>query len=316
MTISPGSGLAKESGTLHSDVLEFPGGPRRTVAAGVLQPPEPLGEATAEQPLRCRAAFISDTHLGLDGARAEALVAVLRRLRCERLYLVGDIIDTWQIRRRWSWSEACDEAVRLLFQMARSGVEVIYVPGNHDEMARAYVGLEVGDIEIREIDVHETVDGRRLLVTHGDQYDLVVKHSPLLCMLGSAAYPWLIKLNRVYNRGRRLMGKPYWSLSHYIKLKVKSACTFISRFEETLSQEAERRGLDGVVCGHIHKPEMRRVGPGVGVEYYNCGDWVESCTLLVERCDGSMEILDGVQAEQGHLRRRRSSAAEIERRSA
>lgn len=317
---SPSSRVPGTVKTSVSDILSFQDSPRvrrrRAALAGDDPSFRPVKkEATGgERPLRCRTVFISDTHLGFDGARAESLVAVLRRLECERVYLVGDIIDTWQIRRRWVWTEACDEAVRLLFRMAQTGVEVIYVPGNHDEAARDYVGLDIGGIEIRELDVFETADGRRLLVTHGDQYDLVVKHSRLLCMLGNAAYPWLIKLNRLYNRARGLVGKPYWSLSHYIKQRVKSACTFISHFEETLVHEAERRGLDGVVCGHIHKPEMCRLGEGLGVEYFNCGDWVESCTLLVERFDGSLEILDGARAEHGELKVWRS--AEAERRSA
>ena len=304
--------------TSVSDILSFQDSPRVKMRRAALVGEDPSytadRPAVTGRPLRCRTAFISDTHLGFDGARAESLVAVLGRLECERIFLVGDIIDTWQIRRRWSWTEACDEVVRLLFRMAREGVEVIYVPGNHDELARDYVGLDIGGIEIREIDIFETADGRRLLITHGDQYDLVVKHSRMLCMLGNAAYPWLIKLNRAYNQGRRLMGKPYWSLSQFIKRRVKSACTFISRFEETLVHEAERRGLDGVVCGHIHKPEISRLGEGLGIEYFNCGDWVESCTLLVERFNGTLELVDGSHAEEGDLKIWSSQPAE--RRSA
>lgn len=294
--------------TSVSDILSFEDSPRVSRRRAGLVGDDPSFRPLAapadaiERPMRCRTLFISDTHLGFDGARAESLVAVLRRLQCERIFLVGDIVDTWQIRRRWVWTEACDEVIRTIFQMAQDGVDVVYVPGNHDERARDYVGLDVGGVKIRDIDVFETADGRRLLITHGDQYDLVVKHSRLLCMLGNAAYPWLIKLNRVYNGGRRLLGKPYWSLSQYVKRRVKSACTFISNFEETLVHEAERRGLDGVVCGHIHKPEIRRLGEGLAVEYYNCGDWVESCTLLIERFDGSLEILDGSQAEKGCIK--------------
>jgi len=241
--------------------------------------------------LHCRTAFISDTHLGFDGARSEELVQILSRLECEKLYLVGDIIDMWQLRRRWRWSSHCNEAIRLILDMARRGTEVILVPGNHDEAARAYAGIEVGGVDIRLLDVHETADGRRLLVTHGDQYDLVVKHSKMLCLLGDMAYVWLIRLNRAYNAVRRGLGMSYWSLAQYVKLKVKSACTYISKFEETLVHEAERRGLDGVVCGHIHKAEETKIGR---FDYYNCGDWVESCTLIAEDDDGHMQVLHGL----------------------
>ena len=252
--------------------------------------PEPASPVP-RRTLRCRTAFLSDTHLGFDGARADELVRVLSRLDCDKLYLVGDIIDMWQLRRRWRWSDACGEAIRLILDMAHRGTEVVFVPGNHDEDARAYAGVEVGGVDIRLMDVHETADGSRLLVTHGDQYDLVIQHSKMLCLLGDMAYVWLIRLNRLYNAARRALGLSYWSLAQYVKLKVKSACTYISRFEETLGHEAQRRGLDGVVCGHIHKAEVSEVG---GVRYYNCGDWVESCTLVTEDEEGSLEVIDGL----------------------
>lgn len=240
---------------------------------------------------RRRTVFLSDIHLGSDGARAKDLSRLLERVECRTLYLVGDIIDMWKLRRRWRWSDECDRIVARILEMAREGTDVVFVPGNHDDAARRYAGLEVGGVEIRMHDIHQTVDGRRLLVTHGDQYDLVVQHSKLLCVLGDVAYTVLIRINRVYNRLRRAFGRPYWSLSQYVKLKVKTACTFISRFEETLAHEARRERLDGVVCGHIHKAEARDLG---GVAYYNCGDWVESCTLLCEDDDGTLEILDGL----------------------
>ncbi|MEM8995520.1 MAG: UDP-2,3-diacylglucosamine diphosphatase [Acidobacteriota bacterium] len=255
------------------------------------RPPTAVDDRRPPGRLRCRTAFISDTHLGFEGARAGELVAVLRRLDCDKLYLVGDIIDMWQLRRRWRWSSACAEAIQIILDMARRGVEVILVPGNHDEAARAYAGVDVGGVDIRLLDVHETADGRRLLVTHGDQYDLVVKHSKLLCLLGDMAYVWLIRLNRGYNAMRRAFGFSYWSLAQYVKLKVKSACTYISTFEETLVHEAARRGLDGVVCGHIHKAEDARVD---GLGYFNCGDWVESCTLVTEDDHGHLRVVDGM----------------------
>ena len=241
--------------------------------------------------LQCRTAFLSDTHLGFHGAKATELCRLLERLDCQKLYLVGDIIDLWQLRRGWHWSEACEEAVARLLAMARQGVEVIFIPGNHDDRARRYAGIDVGRITIREHDVHHTADGRSLLVTHGDQFDLVIQHSRWLGMLGALAYGWLVRLNQVYNALRRLQRKPYWSLAQYIKLRVKSACTYISRFEDAVLGEARRQGLDGVVCGHIHKAEVREEAAGT---YYNCGDWIESCTLLVESEDGKVELLDGL----------------------
>ncbi|HMN97346.1 MAG TPA: UDP-2,3-diacylglucosamine diphosphatase [Phycisphaerales bacterium] len=238
--------------------------------------------------LACRTAFISDTHLGSRGCRAQELARFLKLLRCERIYLVGDIIDMWRLRSRWYWPAEHNEVVRRILKIAKRGTEVIFVPGNHDEAARQFHHLEFGGVKLMPRAIHETADGRRFLVTHGDQYDLVVRHHPVLSGLGSAAYEVLIGINRVYNGGRRLIGLPYWSLSQYLKLKVKSACTFISRFEQTLIEEATRQRLDGVVCGHIHKAEIRE---GLRPAYYNCGDWIESCTALVEHHDGRMELV-------------------------
>lgn len=237
------------------------------------------------------ALFLSDLHLGCSGSRAEPLARLLERLDCRKLYLVGDIVDLWQLRRRFFWDDACDRVVGRLVEMAKSGCQVIFIPGNHDDAARRYEGVEIAGIEIKLYDVHTCRSGKRLLVTHGDQYDLVVKHSRAFCLLGDAAYGVLLRINSFYNRLRALCGRPYWSLSHYVKLKVKSACTFISRFEETLLHEAQRAGLDGVVCGHIHKAEERQGE----LAYYNCGDWVESCTLVAEGGDGRVALLDGLK---------------------
>jgi UDP-2,3-diacylglucosamine pyrophosphatase LpxH len=263
------------------------------LAAAQQRPPRPV--LAFEQPHASgsgvfRTVFLSDTHLGSYGARAEPLAELLSLLACRKLYLVGDIIDMWQLRRRWRWNDACDAVIARVLDLARNDTEVVFVPGNHDDAARKYVGLEIAGVKIRLRDVHRTADGRRLLVTHGDQYDLVIQHSPTLCLVGDFAYEVLLKINAVYNRLRALCGRPYWSLSQFVKLRVKSACTFISRFEETLLHEAEREGLDGVVCGHIHKPELKNGK----VDYLNCGDWVESCTLVVEHFDGRLELVDGL----------------------
>jgi len=239
-----------------------------------------------------RTLWISDTHLGSSGAQAAELAYLLKHIDCQQLYLVGDIIDMWRLGQRWWWPEPHNTVVRRLLKLAARGTSVLYIPGNHDDAARQFAGLEFGGIRVALNAAHETVDGRSLLVCHGDQYDLVVRHSRLLSMIGSTTYDMLLSVNRAWNGGRRLLGLPYHSLSQAIKLKVKSACTFVSRFEDELIAEARRGGFDGVVCGHIHKAQMRRMEE---IEYYNCGDWVESCTLLAEHHDGRMELIDGLE---------------------
>jgi UDP-2,3-diacylglucosamine pyrophosphatase LpxH len=256
--------------------------------------PEPDDLDTRGKPkLQYRTVWISDVHLGIRDSKAKELNRFLKRIECDTLYLVGDLIDMWRLRQRWYWPTEHNDIIRRLLKMAKGHTRVVFIPGNHDEAARGYVDMEFGGVEVKMNDVHETADGRRLLITHGDQYDMVVKHSRLLSILGAIAYEWLIKVNRVSNRIRSWFGLPYWSLSHYIKLKVKSACTFISKYEKTLIHEAKRRDLDGVVCGHIHKAEILDDGE---IQYFNSGDWVESCTALIERHDGEMEIVDGLAA--------------------
>lgn len=240
-----------------------------------------------------RTVFLSDTHLGSYGSQARELSRFLKKLRCEKLYLVGDIIDMWRLRKRWFWPPEHNDVVRRILRLAKKGTQVIYVPGNHDEAARQYANLEFGGVQIRLHDIHTTADGRRLLITHGDQYDMVVKHHPVLSAMGGLAYEWLIRINHVYNWWRGVLGMRQWSLSYYIKLRVKQACTFISAFEQTLMKEARHRNADGVVCGHIHKGECR---DGQSPQYFNCGDWVESGTVMVEHDDGSMELIDGIKA--------------------
>ncbi len=243
---------------------------------------------------RYRTVFLSDIHLGSRGSRAKELSRFLKRMKCERLYLVGDIIDMQLLRRRWHWPTEHNTVVRRLLKIAkRKKCEVLFIPGNHDDGARQFHGLEFGGVRCVPQATHITADGRKLLVVHGDQFDLVVTHKPLLSAFGGMAYEWLIWFNRHYNAARRLLGMSYLSLSQIVKLKVKSACKYISRFEETLIEAAERAKVDGVVCGHIHKAEVR-THDETGITYYNCGDWVESCTILVEHFDGRMEILDGL----------------------
>jgi UDP-2,3-diacylglucosamine pyrophosphatase LpxH len=240
--------------------------------------------------LRYRTVWISDIHLGTRGCRAADLARFLKHLRCQKLYLVGDILDMSRLKQRWYWPPEQNEVLRRVLKMTKRGTEVLYVPGNHDDAARGFLGLEFGGVKVVRDAVHQAADGRRLLVIHGDQFDLIVTHQRWLALLGGMAYDWLVVVNRFYNRLRGLGGRPYWSLSQYIKLKVKSACNFISRYEETLIGEARRRGLDGVICGHVHKAESRTGA----IYYYNCGDWVESCTALVEHEDGRIEVIDAL----------------------
>ncbi len=253
-----------------------------------------------------RAVFISDLHLGSSGCRADDLADFLKHIECQSLYLVGDVIDMWRLRGRWHWPESHNRVVKRLLKMAKNGTAIYMIPGNHDEHARQYAGLNFGGIHIVLSADHTTADGRRLLITHGDHFDLVVTHARLLSVVGSWAYDKLVVLNTRYNRVRAALGMKYWSLSQAIKLRVKSACNYISRFEDALIADARAHGYDGVVCGHIHKPEIRRAAAPPGentnpIDYYNCGDWVESCTALVEHDDGRIQLLAGLPfIEQMH----------------
>ncbi|HTW26984.1 MAG TPA: UDP-2,3-diacylglucosamine diphosphatase [Acetobacteraceae bacterium] len=240
---------------------------------------------------RFRSIFISDTHLGTRGCRGDFLADFLSRVSCQNLYLVGDIIDGWRLRKSWYWDEWHDEVIRLILRHARAGTAITYIPGNHDEMFRAWLplGLEVAGIRLQREAAHVTADGRRLLIIHGDEFDSVVRYAKFLALLGDWAYGVALIVNRWFNAVRRRLGHPYWSLSAWLKRQVKEALAAIDRFEAALAGEARRRGFDGVVCGHIHHAEMREVG---GVLYLNDGDWVESCTALVEHEDGRLELID------------------------
>ncbi len=240
---------------------------------------------------RYRTLFISDCHLGSSGAKAEQLARFLKQVECDTVYLVGDVIDMWRLKQRWYWPDAHNTVMRRLLKMSHKGTTIVYIPGNHDEAARPFCGLAFGGMQMAKEAVHVTADGRRLLVTHGDQFDLVVRNSRLLALAGTVGYEMLLKINGAYNFGRRVFGLPYDSLSQAIKARVKSACNFISNFEQALVAEARAGGFDGVVCGHSHKAEQRRIDE---IEYLNCGDWVESCTALAEHEDGRIELLDGL----------------------
>jgi UDP-2,3-diacylglucosamine pyrophosphatase LpxH len=238
---------------------------------------------------RYRSIWISDLHLGTPGCQAHALLDFLRTVECETLFLVGDIVDGWQLRRNWYWPQSHNDVVQKLLRKARKGTRVIFIPGNHDEFARRYVGHEFGGIEVAEDWIHVTADGRRIWVTHGDLFDGVVQCAKWLAHVGDRMYEFTLRLNRHLNSLRARMGLPYWSLSGYLKQKVKRAVSYVGDFEAAVAREARRRGVQGVVCGHIHRAELREID---GILYANDGDWVESRTALVEHGDGRLEIVD------------------------
>jgi len=238
---------------------------------------------------RYRSVWISDVHLGTRGCNAAMLVDFLSAIECETLYLAGDIVDGWRLKKGWYWPDAHNEVVRRLLKMAHRGTRVVFVAGNHDEMLRDYAGMTFGGIELVLEAVHVTVDGRRLLVTHGDSFDGVVLYARWLAFLGDQAYGLLLRANILFNAIRRRLKMPYWSLSAHMKRRVKNAVQYVCSFEDAVAREALERGFDGVVCGHIHTAEIRQIGD---ITYYNDGDWVESCTALVEDHQGAMSIVD------------------------
>lgn len=265
--------------------------------------PEPIHFAPERPRMVVRTVWISDTHLGTTGCNADLLLDFLRSVDCEMLYLVGDIIDGWRLKKGWYWPPRHNDIVRCVLKKAKHGTRVVYVPGNHDSAFRDYAGLNFGGVEVVTEATHVTVDGRRLLILHGDEFDGIVLYAKWLALLGDHAYTLLLQLNRLVNTARRLLGLPYWSLSAAIKKRVKNAVQYISRFEQVVARAAYERGVNGVVCGHIHTAEVRQIGE---VTYYNDGDWVESCTALVEHADGRMEIMDWAE-----LKRSENNSAKV-----
>jgi UDP-2,3-diacylglucosamine pyrophosphatase LpxH len=238
-----------------------------------------------------RSIFLSDIHLGARGCQAHQLLEFLRVYDSERLFLLGDIIDFWAMNHRGIyWSGQMNTFVQKVLKRARHGTQVIFVPGNHDEALREYVGSTFGDIAIHGEYVHTAADGCRYLLLHGDEFDVVTKYHKWLAILGDHAYAFLVRLNMVLSWIRRTVGVPgYWSLAAYAKRKVKTAVSFISDFEECVVHSVKHRALDGVICGHIHAAAIKRID---GVLYMNCGDWVDSCTAIVEHFDGRMELVE------------------------
>lgn len=242
-----------------------------------------------------RAVFVSDAHLGCRYAQAAALLEFLRESQPEYLYLVGDMIDGWQLRRGWYWTETYSALLQRIRELMREGTQVFYTPGNHDEFLRSYLGRH-GGLHLADEFVHTTADLQRVLVIHGDQFDASVRKTRWLSHLGDLAYNVLLGVNVVFNVARRWCGLEYWSLSAAIKRRVKQATCFVGRFEERITSHARELGCDGVICGHIHTPKMARHN---GVAYYNTGDWVESCTALIEHRDGTLELVNRPPARRG-----------------
>jgi UDP-2,3-diacylglucosamine pyrophosphatase LpxH len=240
--------------------------------------------------IQFRTLILSDLHLGTKDAKARELLDVLRGVRCEKLILNGDIIDLWSLQRKNHWGPAHTAVVRRLLKMAeKDATRVVYLRGNHDDFIRRLIPISLDRIELAEEHIHEAADGRRYLCIHGDAFDTVMAKMRWLAVLGDISYQILLDINRFYNRWRAWRGKEYFSLSQAIKGKVKSAVSFISRFEEHIQTLASRRGCEGVMCGHIHKAEDRMMG---SVRYLNSGDWVESLTAIVEEMDGSIRVVD------------------------
>ncbi len=240
-------------------------------------------------PRHYRSVFISDIHLGTKRAQTAKLLDFLRATECDQFYLVGDFIDNWSLRKAWHWDQLHNDVIQKLLRKARKGTKLIYIPGNHDENFRQFVNVRFGRVAVLHEAIHIAANGRRYLVLHGDKFDGVVRFAPWLARLGDTAYEVSMSLNSAVNRLRRVFRLPYWSLSAYLKYRVKKAVEFISHFEDAVVREARMRKCQGVICGHIHTPDDRYID---GIHYLNDGDWVESCTALVEHADGTFEILD------------------------
>ncbi len=279
-----------------ANVTGFPGG----------QPYSPEPPADARR--RYRTVWISDVHLGTRGCNAQMLIDFLDHVDSDTMYLVGDIIDGWRLKKKFYWPAAHNDIVWRILKRAKRGTRIVYIPGNHDEMFRQFSGLNFGGVEIRRAAFHDTADGKRLMVLHGDEFDTIMLAHRWLAFVGDTLYHLLMSLNIGVNWVRQRFGLSYWSLSKMAKHKVKNAVEFISRFEELVARAAAERGVDGVVCGHIHTAEIRQIG---GVEYYNDGDWVEGCTALVEHFDGRMEVLHWAEI----MKERQAAEAEAQARA-
>jgi UDP-2,3-diacylglucosamine pyrophosphatase LpxH len=248
---------------------------------------------------RLRSVFISDVHLGSPDSRAGELLRFLESIEADYLFLVGDIVDFWSLRRSFHWPEAHNEVLRALLAMAREGTKIIYIPGNHDDNIREFCGSLFGNVSIRRSYVHSTADGREFLVMHGDEFDSAVKCSRWLARFGATAYDVMMRVNRGLNLCRRALGLPHWSLATYVKLRLPNAVRYVEAFEHAAAQAVISRNLAGIVCGHIHRPSVRQID---GILYCNDGDWVEHCTALVESMSGELSLWHAEKTHQPHVR--------------
>lgn len=247
-----------------------------------------------------RALFISDVHLGMKPIRAGQLIEFLRVHEAQTIYLVGDILDGWRLAKQWHWPAEYNTLVEILLDKANAGTRIVYLPGNHDEFLREYLGTYFGEIELVDRTVHTSASGKTYLVIHGDQFDVVVMNMKWLAHVGDWAYNAALRVNIAINWVRRRVGLQYWSLSAWAKQKVKNAVSVIGRFEEALVHEAKQSGVDGVICGHIHFADIH---DRLGIQYINTGDWVESCTAIVENPDGEFELIKWTEMVSGEARR-------------
>ncbi len=240
--------------------------------------------------VKVRSIFLSDIHLGTRACQAERLLDFMRTYASENVFLIGDIVDFWAVLRNIVWTSAQNTVVQKILRRARHGERVVFIPGNHDEALRDYLDISFGDIEICGEHVHTLADGRRFLLLHGDEFDQITRHHRWIAILGDVAYDALVKLNTLLSFVRRRFGMQcYWSLAGYAKRRVKKALQFVFDFEDTALRAARQRGLDGIICGHIHFAVIRQRDDGM--VYVNCGDWVDSCTAIVEHLDGTLELI-------------------------
>ena len=253
------------------------------------------------EPVVCRSVWISDVHLGTKHARVAELLEFLRAVDCKYLYIVGDLIDGWELKFRWFWQDDYNVLIQKLLRKSRKQTKVIYITGNHDEFIDQFAGMRFGSVIMAQQAMHTAADGKKYLVIHGHQADGLTHFNHLLEKLGSHLYNWILDFNLHFNRLRRALGFGYWSLAAYLKFKAKSAVKYVTEYEETLAQMARNQKADGVICGHIHRAEIKNIGD---MRYLNCGDWVESCTALVEDFDGRIQLIhfhenDALRAGRG-----------------
>ena len=249
---------------------------------------QPQLELNGDQPIVCRSVWISDVHLGTKHARVTELLEFLRVVDCKYLYIVGDLIDGWELKFRWFWRDDYNTLIQKLLRKSRKQTKVIYISGNHDEFIEHFIGMRFGSVLLAREAIHTAADGKKYLVIHGHQADGLTHFNHLLEKLGSHIYNWILDFNLYFNRLRRMLGFGYWSLAAYLKFKAKSAVKYVTEYEDTLASMAKSHEADGVICGHIHRAEMKTIG---GVQYLNCGDWVESCTALIEDFDGKIKLI-------------------------